>query len=115
MYGIGVRKSSHRSGRPRRPHGRRIKMTAISANTENSENPGKTRNAEAQHLAIDARAEEGAPERAEAADHHDDEGLDDDLDIHAGDDALDLRHEGSRDAGEKRGELEHPGIEPADI
>src|ERR1700730_12413940 len=39
----------------------------------------KNQNAEAQPRAVDHRAEEGAPERAKPANHHDDKGLDDDL------------------------------------
>ena len=61
------------------------------------------------------RAEERAPERAEPADHHDDERLDDDVDVHAGHDAAHRRDQRAAEAGEERAGHEHQRVELADV
>ena len=70
---------------------------------------------EGQHLAVDERAEEGAPERAEPADHDDDERLDDHLGVHAGHDGLDRRHQRAAEPAEERADHEDAGVEPVDV
>ena len=112
---VSLAVSGCHSGRPNRPHGRTIRITAISANTENSEKPGKIRMPKRQHLAVDHRTPERAPERAHAADHDDDEGLDDDQYVHPRHDALDRRHQRAGEPGEERAEHEHAGVDRADI
>ena len=103
------------TGRPSRPAGRTTSTNAISTNTAKMEKPGQHQDAERQHLAEDDGAEEGAPERSEPADHHDDEGFDDDVDVHAGHDAAYRRDQGSAQAGEERAGHEHQRVELADI
>ena len=61
------------------------------------------------------RAEERAPERAEAADHHHDERLDDDIDVHARHDAAHRRDQRAAEAGKERARHEHQRVELADV
>ena len=90
-------------------------MTAISGEDGEDREARKDQDAEGQHLAVDQGTEERPPQRAEPADDDDDERLDDDLDVHARQDALDRRHQRAAQPGEERAEREHAGVEPADI
>src|SRR5579883_1176375 len=58
--------------------------TMISTSRSEQREGGIDQDAEGQHLAIDDRTPERAPERAHAADHDDDEGLDDDQHVQIG-------------------------------
>ena len=102
-------------GRPSRPEGRTTSTSAISTNTANSEKPGQIENTERQHLPEHQRAEERAPERAEPADHHHDERLDDDVDVHAGHDAAHRRDQRAAEAGEERAGHERQRVELSDV
>ena len=103
------------TGRPSRPDGRTTSTSAIRAKTAKMREAGQDQDAEGEHLPEDERAEERAPERAEAADHHHDERLDDDVDVHAGHDAAHRRDQRAAEAGEERAGHEHQRVELADI
>src|SRR5712691_5023238 len=70
---------------------------------------------EGENLAVDEGAEKGPPERAEASDDHDHEGLDDDFRVHAGDDGPHGRDESAAEPAEKRGEHEHARVQGLDV
>src|SRR6266567_1878260 len=78
--------------------------------------PGGVRvDPEGEDLAVDEGPEKGPPEGAEPSDDHDNEGLDDDFRVHAGDDGPHGRDESAAEPAEKRGEHEHARVQRLDV
>ena len=70
------------SGRPRRPHGRKMRTTAITANHEHQGALGDDQDPERVEFRDEHRGEEGAGDAAHASDHHHHEHRGEDVEVH---------------------------------